>query len=316
MIEAVNLTKRYGDKLAVDGLTFTVRPGIVTGFLGPNGAGKSTTMRMILGLDAPTAGTVTVNGKPFAEHARPLQRGRRAARGTGDPHRPLGAQPPAGRWPPPPASAGRRVEEVIDLVGLRRGGRQARRGVLPRHGPAAGHRLGAARRPADADPRRTGQRSRPRRRALDPHPAARPRRRGPHRLPVLAPDERDGADRRPRHRRRAGPAAARPVDGRVHRRGLRRRRAGPLAAAAGWPGCSADRGAHGRSRRRRRRLEVAGADQRRDRHRSPRAAGIIALRAQRRRPPRWRRPTWRSPRTPSTSGPPTAGRATPTEAAA
>jgi ABC-2 type transport system ATP-binding protein len=72
VIEARNLTKRYGEKLAVDDLTFTVRPGMVTGFLGPNGAGKSTTMRLILGLDAPTSGTVTVNGKPYAEHARPL----------------------------------------------------------------------------------------------------------------------------------------------------------------------------------------------------------------------------------------------------
>ena len=67
MIEARGLTKRYGDKVAVDDLSFTVRPGRVTGFLGPNGAGKTTTMRMILGLDRPTAGSVTVNGKPFAE---------------------------------------------------------------------------------------------------------------------------------------------------------------------------------------------------------------------------------------------------------
>ena len=73
MIEATNLTKQYGAKTAVDGLTFTVRPGIVTGFLGPNGAGKSTTMRMILGLDAPTSGTVTVGGRPYREHAKPLQ---------------------------------------------------------------------------------------------------------------------------------------------------------------------------------------------------------------------------------------------------
>jgi ABC-2 type transport system ATP-binding protein len=72
MIEAHGLTKRYGDNLAVDGLTFTVRPGMVTGFLGPNGAGKSTTMRMILGLDAPTGGSVTVNGRPYREHAAPL----------------------------------------------------------------------------------------------------------------------------------------------------------------------------------------------------------------------------------------------------
>jgi ABC-2 type transport system ATP-binding protein len=60
MIEAAGLTKRYGERVAVDHLSFTVRPGQVTGFLGPNGAGKSTTMRMILGLDAPTAGRVTV----------------------------------------------------------------------------------------------------------------------------------------------------------------------------------------------------------------------------------------------------------------
>jgi ABC-2 type transport system ATP-binding protein len=73
MIEARGLTKRYGDKLAVDGLTFTVRPGVVTGFLGPNGAGKSTTMRMILGLDTPTSGSVTVNGKPYREHPAPLR---------------------------------------------------------------------------------------------------------------------------------------------------------------------------------------------------------------------------------------------------
>ena len=73
MIEAYRLTKRYGEKTAVDGLDFTVRPGVVTGFLGPNGAGKSTTMRMIVGLDAPSSGSVTVNGRRYAEHSAPLQ---------------------------------------------------------------------------------------------------------------------------------------------------------------------------------------------------------------------------------------------------
>jgi len=73
MIEARGLSKRYGDKVAVDGLSFTVRPGRVTGFLGPNGAGKTTTMRMILGLDRPTAGSVTVSGKPFAELYSPMR---------------------------------------------------------------------------------------------------------------------------------------------------------------------------------------------------------------------------------------------------
>ena len=72
MIEANGLTKDYGDKRAVDGLTFTVQPGIVTGFLGPNGSGKSTTMRLILGLDRPTAGTVTVNGKRYRDFPAPL----------------------------------------------------------------------------------------------------------------------------------------------------------------------------------------------------------------------------------------------------
>ncbi|MEU5088932.1 ATP-binding cassette domain-containing protein [Streptomyces sp. NPDC021356] len=73
MIEAQQLTKRYGEKTAVDGLDFTVKPGTVTGFLGPNGAGKSTTMRMIVGLDAPTNGSVTVNGAHYARHQAPLQ---------------------------------------------------------------------------------------------------------------------------------------------------------------------------------------------------------------------------------------------------
>jgi ABC-2 type transport system ATP-binding protein len=72
MIEASELTKRYGDKTVVDRLSFTVKPGEVTGFLGPNGAGKSTTMRMIIGLDSPTGGWVTVNGRRYAQHAAPL----------------------------------------------------------------------------------------------------------------------------------------------------------------------------------------------------------------------------------------------------
>ncbi|AOT02893.1 ABC transporter ATP-binding protein [Arthrobacter sp. U41] len=73
MIEARGLTKVYGDKTAVAGVNFTVEAGRVTGFLGPNGAGKSTTMRMIMGLDRPTSGTVTVNGTPFARHSAPLR---------------------------------------------------------------------------------------------------------------------------------------------------------------------------------------------------------------------------------------------------
>src|SRR3954447_14499920 len=73
MIEARGLSKRYGDKLAVDDLSFTVRPGVVTGFLGPNGAGKSTTMRLLLGLDRPNSGTALINGHPYARATTPMR---------------------------------------------------------------------------------------------------------------------------------------------------------------------------------------------------------------------------------------------------
>jgi ABC-2 type transport system ATP-binding protein len=72
LIEAVGLTKRYGDKVAVRDLSFTVRPGVVTGFLGPNGSGKSTTMRLILDLDLSNSGHATVNGKRYRDHLAPL----------------------------------------------------------------------------------------------------------------------------------------------------------------------------------------------------------------------------------------------------
>ncbi len=117
MIKAKGLIKRYGDKIAVDGLSFTVRPGVVTGFLGPNGAGKSTTIRMILGLDAPTAGTVTVNGRAYARHAAPLRevgalletRAVHTGRSARDHLLALAATTGISR---------RRVDEVIALTGL------------------------------------------------------------------------------------------------------------------------------------------------------------------------------------------------------
>jgi ABC-2 type transport system ATP-binding protein len=118
MIEARGLTKKYGDKVAVDDLSFTVQPGVVTGFLGPNGAGKSTTMRMILGLDAPTSGTVTVNGKPYREHVAPLHEvgalleARSIHSGRSAFNHLLALAQTSGI----PRS---RVEEVIDAVGLR-----------------------------------------------------------------------------------------------------------------------------------------------------------------------------------------------------
>jgi ABC-2 type transport system ATP-binding protein len=117
VIVAEGLTKDYGDKRAVDDLTFTVRPGVVTGFLGPNGSGKSTTMRLILGLDAPTAGRVIVNGKPYREHPAPLHEvgalleARSVHTGRSAYNHLLALSQTHG-------IPRRRVDELIDLVGL------------------------------------------------------------------------------------------------------------------------------------------------------------------------------------------------------
>ena len=118
MITARGLTKHYGRTVAVQDLTFTVRPGMVTGFLGPNGAGKSTTMRMLIGLDRPDAGGATINGKPYQELRRPL--------------REVGAMLEARSFHPGRSARAhldalavsnaipkRRVEEVLGLVGIK-----------------------------------------------------------------------------------------------------------------------------------------------------------------------------------------------------
>jgi ABC-2 type transport system ATP-binding protein len=117
VIEARNLTKDYGDKRAVDDLSFDVRPGVVTGFLGPNGSGKSTTMRLILGLDRPTKGHVTVNGKPYAEHAAPLHEvgALLEARSV---HTGRSARNHLRALAQTHGIPGARVDELIDLVGL------------------------------------------------------------------------------------------------------------------------------------------------------------------------------------------------------
>ena len=117
MIEIEGLTKRYGDKVAVDGLNFTVDPGTVTGFLGPNGAGKSTTMRIIAGLDAPTSGTVRVNGSRYQHSTAPMAelgvlleaRAAHPDRSARNHLRAVGQTAGIGR---------RRVDEVLEFVGL------------------------------------------------------------------------------------------------------------------------------------------------------------------------------------------------------
>jgi ABC-2 type transport system ATP-binding protein len=127
VIEISELTKRYGQTTAVHDLTFTVRPGHVTGFLGPNGAGKSTTLRLILGLNSPTAGTVTVSGRPFRDRQRGL-RHVGALLDAGDMHggRTAGAHLSAlARSNRIPLS---RVAEVLDAVGLADAARRRIRG--------------------------------------------------------------------------------------------------------------------------------------------------------------------------------------------
>jgi ABC-2 type transport system ATP-binding protein len=117
MIEAIGLTKQFGSKTAVDHVDFTVRPGMVTGFLGPNGAGKTTTMRMIVGLDRPSAGTVTVNGSPYSKLRAPLRevgilldaKAVHPGRSARSHLRAIAATHRIGR---------RRVDEVIALTGL------------------------------------------------------------------------------------------------------------------------------------------------------------------------------------------------------
>src|SRR4051794_40728158 len=119
MIEVDHLSKRYGDTLAVDDLAFQVRPGVVTGFLGPNGAGKSTTMRMIVGLDAPSSGRATVNGRAYRALGAPLHEigtmleARAIHTGRSAYHHLVAMAQTNG-------IATRRVDEVLELVGLER----------------------------------------------------------------------------------------------------------------------------------------------------------------------------------------------------
>jgi ABC-2 type transport system ATP-binding protein len=117
VIRATGLTKHYGNTVALDRLTFEVRPGIVTGFLGPNGAGKTTTMRLILGLDNPSEGTVTVNGQAYRDKRAPMQEvgaliDPSAVHGGRSAYHHLLWQAQAGGLPR------RRVDEVLDMVGL------------------------------------------------------------------------------------------------------------------------------------------------------------------------------------------------------
>ncbi|MCH0571545.1 ABC transporter ATP-binding protein [Streptomyces sp. MUM 136J] len=139
MIELEGLTKRYGEKLAVDDLTFTVRPGVVTGFLGPNGAGKSTTMRMMLGLDRPTAGDVRIDGSHYDRLTDPLKYigallDAKAVHGGRSAYNHLLCLAQSNGIP------ARRVHEVLDAVGLTAVARKKAKGFSY----GMGQRLGIA----------------------------------------------------------------------------------------------------------------------------------------------------------------------------
>ncbi len=139
MIEARGLTKRYGDTLAVDDLSFSVAPGKITGFLGPNGAGKTTTMRLILGLDRPTSGTVTIDGRPFTQVAQPMREvgallDAKALHGGRSAYNHLLCLAQSNNLPR------KRVEEVVSLVGLSEVARKRTKG----YSLGMGQRLGIA----------------------------------------------------------------------------------------------------------------------------------------------------------------------------
>src|SRR5215475_11959122 len=118
MIEVSNLTKRFGNTVAVDHLSFSVQPGRVTGFLGPNGAGKSTTMRLILGLDHPTSGSATIFGKPYTQLVNPL-RTVGALLEAESVHTGRSARNHLLFLAQTQGLPSRRVDEMLDLVGLR-----------------------------------------------------------------------------------------------------------------------------------------------------------------------------------------------------
>ena len=185
------LRKRYGATVAVDGLSFTVQPGQVTGFVGPNGAGKSTTMRVILGLDAPDGGSALVGGRRYRDLGTPL--------------REVGALLDAGAVHPGRKARdhllwmaqynglpARRVDEVLEQVGLAEVARRRAGGFSLGHAAAARHRRRVARGPAGAAVRRAGERARPGGHRLDPRPAAVAGRRGPGGAGVQPPDGRAG----------------------------------------------------------------------------------------------------------------------------
>ena len=220
MITVDHLTKSYRGVTAVDDVSFTARPGRVTGFLGPNGAGKSTTMRIMVGLTPAGSGTRRRPRRPLRRPAEPGSRGRRPARRLGPARRPYRPGDPHPRRPHHGAPRQPGGRDAGAGLAQREGGRPQGAQLLARHAPAARHRHRAHRRPCRADPGRAGQRARPGRHPLDARPAAGVRRPGRDRAALLPPAARDRGDRRrprghrPRPDRRPGDQAGAAVGGR------------------------------------------------------------------------------------------------------
>ena len=220
------LRKRFGATVALDGMSFTVRPGQVTGFVGPNGAGKSTTMRVILGLDAADAGRALIGGQPYRRPARV-----RCATSDRCWTRPRcsRAGPPATTccgWPAPRACPPAGSTRCSSRSGWPRSARRRAGGYSLGMRQRLGHRRRAARRPAGADAGRAVQRHGPRGHHLDARLPAVAGRAGPGRAGLQPPDERAAGHRRPPGRRRPRPG---------HRRRERRASCSRRRPAAGSP---------------------------------------------------------------------------------
>ena len=295
MIVIDHISKKYGQQVAVDDLSFQVKPGVVTGFLGPNGAGKSTTMRMIIGLDRPDSGQITIDGRRYAEHRAPIHE--------------VGALLEAKAVHPArsarnhllavAATTGvstRRVDEVLDLVGLT-GAARRRAGDFSL---GMSQRLGIAG-ALLADPQIllfdepvNG---------LDPEGIlwirgllGRTRRAGPHGVRVLPPDHRTRGGRRAPGDHRARSADRRDPDVRARRRGRAAGRARPLTAGrrAGrrWSAATASRSGRAPIARSSR---SPGSTRRPSAGEPPRRASCST--SSRRAPSRSSRPSWTSPAT-------------------
>ena len=268
VVQAEHLSKRFGELVAVDDLSFALERGTVTGFLGPNGAGKTTTLRMLLHLVQPTAGRALVFGRRYQDLERPARRvgavleaadfhpGRSGRDHLFSLALALGRETDGGQLVPRARASGGQARRCGARAGRARRGRPPpRRQLLARDAAAARPRRRAARRPRAADPRRAGERARPGGRPLAARLHARLRGRGKDRPRLQPRAGRGRTDGRPGDDHQQGQArhlrAARPADREAHRHRPRpcARRA-PAAGGAGGRGHPLDAAGRRRAARR------------------------------------------------------------------